>query len=357
MEPIPPRYRISSYRFDLPEDRIAQVPAVERTESRLLVLERRGGIQAHARFSELPAYLSPGDCLVLNDTRVIPARLFARKPTGGLVEVFAVRTDSRRFSAITRTHRGLKPDTVLRVLDRRAEPTHVQLRVEAIFADGLAELSLVAPDGLSFRDILARFGHVPVPPYIRRTDDRLHELDKARYQTVYARRDGAVAAPTAGLHFDCALLDRLRQAGVETLFVTLHVGPGTFRPIRDEDIRAHQVDPEFYEMPRETAERLNWARQEGRRIVAVGTTVVRVLETLGARGPIEAGEGFTSLTILPGHRFRIVNALITNFHLPGSSLLVLVSAFAGRERVLRAYREAIRLGYRFYSYGDAMLIE
>lgn len=357
MDPIPPRYRLSSYRYRLPADQIAQVPAERRTGSRLLVLDRRGGGRSHARFEDLPDFLRPGDCLVVNDTRVIPARLYARKDTGGLVEVFAVRVAGETLDAMIHTHRGLRPGTTLAVVGRDGAETDVGLRVEARTAGGEARLRLAAPRGMTGAELLERHGRVPVPPYIRREDGSRHDLDRERYQTVFARAPGAVAAPTAGLHFDQDLLARLREKGVVVVPVTLHVGPGTFKPVRVEDIRLHQVDPEPFEVPDDTARAVNEALASGRRVVAVGTTVVRVLETLGARGgPIQPGRGTTGLTIRPGHRFRVVAALVTNFHLPGSSLLVLASAFAGRERVLRAYREAIREGYRFYSYGDAMLI-
>ncbi len=357
MDPIPPRYRLSSYRYRLPAERIAQVPAERRTGSRLLVLDRRGGIRAHARFEDLAGFLRRGDCLVVNDTRVVPARLFARKETGGLVEVFVVRSSRERIEAMVRTHRGLRPGATLAVVGRDGGETGVLLRVEAGTAGGGAALTVASPAGMGVEEVLRAHGRIPVPPYIRREDDSLHDLDRERYQTVYARADGAVAAPTAGLHFDEALLARLRGMGVEVVPVTLHVGPGTFKPVQTEDIRRHRVDPERFEVPEASARAVNAALAEDRRVVAVGTTVVRVLETLGARGEgISARRGKTDLTIWPGHRFRVVSALITNFHLPGSSLLALVCAFAGRERVLRAYREAVREGYRFYSYGDAMLI-
>lgn len=365
MDRVPPRYRLSSYQYRLPVARIAQVPAERRSASRLLVLDRRGGVRSHARFEDLPGFLRRGDCLVVNDTRVIPARLVARKETGGLVEVFVTRAGGVSRSsgawdsldAMIRTHRGLRPGTMLAVVGRDGAETDARLRVEARTAGGGARLTLQSPAGATAAEVLERHGRVPVPPYIRREDDSLHDLDRERYQTVYARVPGAVAAPTAGLHFDQDLLGRLRDMGVEVASLTLHVGPGTFKPVRVEDIRLHQVDPEPFEVPKSTSRAVNEALASGRRVVAVGTTVVRVLETLGARGgPIRAGRGTTRLTILPGHRFRVVSALVTNFHLPGSSLLALVSAFAGRERVLRAYREAVREGYRFYSYGDAMLI-
>ncbi len=358
MDPIPPKFCLSSYDYSLPPEQIAQVPAPERTGSRLMVLDRRGGVRAHARFEDLPAYLREGDCLVVNDTRVIPARLFARKETGGMVEVLTVRFFGERLEAMVHAHRGLRPGATLEVVARDGGETGIRLRVEARTNDGRAVLVVTHPPGMVVSEVMDRCGRIPLPPYIQRSDASLHDLDRERYQTVYARSEGAIAAPTAGLHFDEDLLARLGDMGVQVVPVTLHVGPGTFRPIRAEDIRRHRVDPERFEVPPASARAINEAIQERRRVVAVGTTVVRVLETLGGsrRGLIEPRCGETDLTILPGHRFRVVSALITNFHLPRSSLLALVCAFAGRQRVLRAYREAVRLGYRFYSYGDAMFI-
>lgn len=352
-DPIPLRFRLSSYRFRLPEDRIAQVPAADRTGSRLLVLDRRTGARAHHGFADLPRFLRPGDCLVLNDTRVVPARLIARKPTGGRVELLVLRHDGSRMEAMFGASRGLAPGQALEVLDRAGEPAGVSLRVAAVAArGGIAAIDAPSP----VRALLDASGRIPLPPYIRRDGGAAHALDAERYQTVYARAEGAVAAPTAGLHFTGGLLAALEGQGVEVVRLTLHVGPGTFRPVKTDDVRLHDVGEERFDVPGATADAVNLAIGEGRRVVAVGTTAVRALETAGASGRVEPGEGATRLLIVPGFRFRAVSAMVTNFHLPGSSLLLLVSALAGRRRVLAAYREAVRTGYRFYSYGDAMLI-
>ncbi len=349
---VPPRFRLESYRFRLPDDRIAQAPAEPRTASRLLVLDRHTGVRRHASFADLPTFLRPGDCLVVNDTRVVPARLFATKPTGGRVELLVLRSDGRCFDAMYGTHRGLATGIELTILDRDDQPTPHRVCVVEVRGDGTAAFE-ASSEALP---IQAACGHVPLPPYIHRDSSALHDLDRERYQTVYARSDGAVAAPTAGLHFTTELLERLAAMGVQTARVTLHVGPGTFRPIKADDVRNHDVGAERYEVGAEAADLVNRALDEGRRVVAVGTTAVRTLETVGASGRVLPGTGATRLFISPGYRFRVVGALVTNFHLPGSSLLVLVSAFAGRRRVMTAYRDAVRRGYRFYSYGDAMLI-
>lgn len=353
VSPVPPRYRLESYRFRLPEDRIAQVPPERRTDSRLMVLGRRDGVRTHATFADLPAWLKPGDCLVVNDTRVLPARLFARKPSGGLVELLVLSRSGVSFSAMFGASRGLKPGAELGLLDRDGAPANATAIVTAVAGDGTAELRL---DGVDADSALAAWGHMPLPPYIHRTGSQHHALDLVRYQTVYAADAGAVAAPTAGLHFSSALLSQISDMGVFVVRVTLHVGPGTFRPVKCDDVREHDVGTEAYRITGEAAESIERARVEGRRVVAVGTTAVRTLETAAQAGRIVACHGDTRMLITPGYRFRVVSGLVTNFHLPGSSLLLLVSAFAGRTRVLAAYREAVRLGYRFFSYGDAMFI-
>lgn len=352
MSEVPPRYRLSSYSYHLPQDLIAQFPIEQRSKSRLLVLDRRTGYRLHTTFENVVFFLRPGDRLVINDTRVIPARLFAVKETGGRVEVFFVEESAGIIVAMLRKAGRINPGSRLKVLDRNGKVTDVLLEVVSV-GRGQATLRCASAQHIKPRELLERFGHVPLPPYIKRQDT---PKDLERYQTVYARHEGAVAAPTAGLHFDEVLLKRIQGIGVIVLPVTLHVGPGTFKPVRSEDIRLHQVDPERYDVPQDTAREITEALRSGSRVIAVGTTVVRVLESAFFRGEIRPGPGVTSLTIIPGHRFKVVSGLITNFHLPCSSLLVLVSAFAGRERILRAYREAVRLGYRFYSYGDAMII-
>jgi len=351
---IPARFRLESYRYRLPQGQIAQHPLDDRAASRLLILDRHKGVTAHEHFRDLPDHLHQGDCLVINDTRVIPARLFAHKPAGGLVELLTVRVEGPTFISMYGTHRKLKPGTVLTILDRDRNPTNRTLEVGQLHPDGTA--TLTPCDEVPPLDLLTEYGHVPLPPYIHREDDSLHDIDSKRYQTVYALFDGSVAAPTAGLHFTDSLLDRLTAMGVETHRVTLHVGPGTFRPIKTLDIREHQVGLEAFNVPTSTADAVNSALAQGRRIIAVGTTVVRTLETAGSSGRLRAGSGTSNLFVCPGFHFNIVSGMVTNFHLPGSSLLALVSAFAGRTRVMSAYRLAVREGYRFYSYGDAMLV-
>ena len=315
-----------------------------------MVLPREGGAVRHHVFRDLPDLLEPGDLLVLNRSRVIPARLLGRRSRGGEAEILLLRDKGDgRFEAMVRPGRHLRPGQRVTVDDDLS----VVVESEALAADGRRQVRLLSRR----RDVAAgleRCGHTPLPPYIRRPD---RPLDRERYQTVYAREAGSIAAPTAGLHFTAALLARLRERGIETAEVVLHVGPGTFRPVTAERVEDHVVEPEPFSVPKETAVAVAAARARGGRVVAVGTTTVRVLETVArAEGGIEAREGEAGLVIVPGFAFRVVDALVTNFHLPRSSLLLLVAAFAGRERVLAAYAEAIEEGYRFYSYGDAMLI-
>ncbi len=352
-ESLPPDARLDAWRYELPADRIAQVPAGNRDGSRLMVLPREAGDPVHGRFSDLPAWLRPGDLLVVNDTRVVPARLFAAKATGGRVELLVLDQRQDRFVAMFGTHRGLRPGADLEVLDLDGAPAGAKVRVEGLRDGGIADLSC---EGRDIDDLLALHGRMPLPPYIRR-DGRSHSaLDRERYQTVYAREDGAVAAPTAGLHFTPGMLDGLAAQGVQVARITLHVGPGTFKPITTEDVRQHDVGEERYRVDAGTSEVVNRALDEGRRVIAVGTTSVRTLESAGASGRVVAGAGATRLLITPGYRFRVISGMVTNFHLPGSSLILLVGALVGRERILHAYREAVESGYRFYSYGDAMLI-
>ncbi len=344
---------LEDYAFDLPPQLVAQEPARARDRSRLLVLERATGAASHARFGDLPAFLSPGDLLVLNDTAVRQARLFGRKAgTGGRVEALLLAPEGEgRWRALVR---GVGKAGAAIELGRRRE------RATLVRVDAAGEALLVFDDPLGGERAMAAAGYPPLPPYIRRREEearRRRRSDRARYQTVFARREESVAAPTAGLHFTGRLFARLRRAGVETAFLTLAVGPGTFRPIRDAQIAAHRLEPEAAEVPQRTAAAIAAARARGGRVVAVGTTVTRTLESFAdGAGRVAPRSGRAGLFIRPGHRFRVVDALITNFHLPKSSLLVLASAFAGRERLLAAYAEAVRLGYRFYSYGDAMLI-
>jgi len=343
---------ISLFDYDLPREMIAQVPAEKRDESKLLVLDRAAGAVEHRVFREIIDCLSPGDTLVLNDTRVIPARVDAHRETGGKVEILFVEDrGNHRWTALMqakgklRVHETLLFDGGLRAEIINRDP------------DGLYRLRFGENDDVL--TMLERAGATPLPMYIVRVrpDHAARPEDRERYQTVYARDPGSVAAPTAGLHFTEELLTKIEQKGVEIARVTLHVGFGTFAPIRVERVEEHKMHRESFNMKPEEVEKLNRAKRDGRRIVAVGTTTTRALESLALRGAITPGGGSTDLFIYPGFQFKFVDALITNFHLPRSTLLVLVCAFAGREKILAAYAEAKRNGYRFYSYGDAMFIK
>ena len=346
--------RIEDYDFQLPPELIAQSPARRRDAARLLVLERATGGLGHERVSRLPALLRSGDLLVLNDSAVRQARLFGRKAgSGGRIEALLLGPAGEgRWRALVRG--ASRAGTALEFARGS-----VRALLEGVDAGGEGLLAFAEPDGGERAMALA--GYPPLPPYIRRREEearRRRRSDRARYQTVFARQPGSVAAPTAGLHFTGALFSRLARAGVETAFVTLAVGPGTFRPIRGSDIAAHRIEAEHAEVPPETAAAIAAARERGGRVVAVGTTVTRTLEaSADARGGVATGARDVDLYIRPGFGFRVVDALITNFHLPKSSLFVLAAAFAGRERLLAAYAEAISHGYRFYSYGDAMFIQ
>lgn len=351
-------FNLNSWKYDLPEDRIAQVPSPSRDGSRLMVLRRDGGGLEHKRFSEIIDYLNPEDCLVVNDTKVIPARLFAQKASGGQVELLVLSHSGAQFSAMYRTHRGLKGLARLELIDRRDQPTGAVAEIIGVEEGGICHGVVRDSSGgeIAVRDAMTDFGRIPLPPYIRRKDAGLHNFDLQRYQTVYAGPEGAVAAPTAGLHFTPAIIEEIERKGLEVFRLTLHVGPGTFKPITTADIRHHDVGTETFEVSSATADGINRRRKEGGRVVAVGTTVVRTLETVGIGGDVVAGRGTTRLFITPGYQFKIVSSLVTNFHLPGSSLIVLVAAMVGQERILSTYRTAVESGYRFYSYGDAMLI-
>ena len=333
----------SDFEYDLPASSIAQEP-LPRGESRLLVLDRSGP-ERHARVRDLPRLLRPGDLLVLNDTRVIPARLFGRRAGGGRMELLLVeRVSEDEWDALVKPGKRAKPGTEIELAS--------SLTAEVIDKgeDGRFRLRFSEP----IEPHLERLGHVPLPPYIHRPDT---PEDRERYQTIYARSPGAIAAPTAGLHFTAELLREIEGAGIGIARITLHVGIGTFKPVTAERIADHRMDRERYEISEEAAALIHRTRESGARVVAVGTTVVRTLESAAlAGGEVRAGGGATELFITPGFRFQVVDALLTNFHLPRSTLLMLVSAFAGRERILAAYAEAIREGYRFYSYGDAMLM-
>jgi S-adenosylmethionine:tRNA ribosyltransferase-isomerase len=333
----------TDFHFDLPPELIAQRPSEARSASRLLVLDGPSGAYSDRRFSDLPALLRPHDLLVLNDTRVIPARLFGTKDSGGRVEIFLERALSPdTVLAQVRASKGLREDYVVRLADGhsvRMVGREADLYVLQFSGDALA--------------IFQKHGQMPLPPYIDRSAD---DIDSERYQTVYASKLGAVAAPTAGLHFDKPLLDTLAAQGVKQAFVTLHVGAGTFAPVRTDDIAAHVMHAEHVEVPRATCDAIAAARAAGGRIIAVGTTVVRSLETAAQDGPLKPYDGLTRIFIRPGHVFRAVDAIVTNFHLPESTLLMLCAAFVGHEALFAAYRHAVQARYRFFSYGDAMLM-
>lgn len=348
-------FSIDAYDYDLPRERIAQEPLAERSASRLMVLDRLTGAVSHRVFADLPDVLAAGDLLVINRTRVVPARLLGRRPGGGAAEILLVRRRGQNeWDAMVRPGRRLRAGSVVEVAaDFRVHIRGIPGPLDELPAPPLRRVRLETPDA-DPATAVERHGHVPLPPYIARPD---RPTDKERYQTVYASEAGSVAAPTAGLHFTSDLLGALRARGVEVADITLHVGPGTFRPVQVRDVRDHRVEPEPFLVTPETASALSRAHAADRRVVAVGTTSTRVLESvLGPDGCVHPGEGETSLVITPGHTFRAVGALVTNFHLPRSSLLLLVCAFGGRARVLAAYEEAVRQGYRFYSYGDAMLL-
>ena len=353
-------HTIGAYDYDLPAELIAQEPLAHRDASRLLVLERASGHLRHRRFRELPELLRPDDLLVLNRSRVFPARLLGTRAGGGAAEILLVcPRGADLWEALLRPARRLRPGALVDIAPGfrvRVEPGPEEVAGGAERGAGEAATRLVRllSDEAEPTVLIERHGHVPLPPYIRRPD---RPADRERYQTVFAREAGSVAAPTAGLHFTPDLLQRLLARGVATASIVLHVGPGTFRPVEVEDVREHRVLAERFTIPEETALAINQARRAGRRIVAAGTTTTRALESrTDAAGRLLGGPGETDLVIVPGFIFRTVDALITNFHLPRSSLLLLVSAFAGRERVLAAYRAAVAARYRFYSYGDAMLM-
>jgi S-adenosylmethionine:tRNA ribosyltransferase-isomerase len=339
----------SSYDYHLPPERIAQYPVEPRDVSRLLVVHRDGSGFRHLRFRDVVDMIPAGDVLVLNETRVFPARLRGRKPTGAPAEVLLLRprtADEREWEALVRPGGKLKPGRVIDIADG------LRVRVVDSIPGGGRVVRLEGE--LPPRSALDRWGEMPLPPYIDRSAE---PGDRERYQTIYARATGSVAAPTAGLHFTPRVLDALRDKGVEVATLVLHVGVGTFRPVDHEEVGRHVMHVEWYEVPEVSAQVLNDARAGGRAIWAVGTTVVRTLESIADdTGRIRPGSGWTDVFIRPPYRFRVVDRLVTNFHLPRSTLLMLVSAFAGHERTMAAYREAVAEGYRFYSYGDAMVV-
>jgi S-adenosylmethionine:tRNA ribosyltransferase-isomerase len=351
---------VSDFDFELPRDQIAQEPA-PRGASRLLVLDRGSGAVTHTVFSRIGEFFRAGDLLVVNDTKVFPARLIGRRvPSGGAVECLLMGTGrpveaeagAEEWDALVHPGQKLKPGSRM-VFEGHGATLGGEILEQRFH--GRRRVRLRAAGGRTVAEVVDALGHVPLPPYIDRPD---HPEDRDRYQTVYARERGSIAAPTAGLHFTPALLTELAAKGIERAQVTLHVGYGTFKPVRTEDVEGHTVDPEAFEVTPEAASAISRARREGRRVIAVGTTTTRVLESLerSESGDVVSASGETRMFIYPGHRFRVVDGLITNFHLPRSSLLMLVAALGGREAVLRAYGEAVARGYRFYSYGDAMLV-
>lgn len=359
---------LQDYDFEYPESQVALTPAAERDQARLFVVDRNNGPLQSDRFFNLPGYLQPGDCLVLNNVRVLPVRIFSKRRGGGHSEILVVADGSdapltaasawvepsgKIYTALISKGRKIRIGTILNIGET------ITAEVLEPKGDGRWVIRVSARNGKGF-DFFERCGRMPLPPYIERdvqSDAAQIRFDRERYQTVFADAGGAVAAPTAGLHFTPRVLQALREKGIEICFVTLNVSFGTFRPIRDDDFTRHQLDVETYDLPEATAQAINRAKRTARRVVAVGTTVTRTLETAGAAGgELRAGQGECRLFVYPGYEFKVVDALITNFHLPKSSLLLLACAFGGRERILSAYRQAIQQGARLFSYGDAMLI-
>lgn len=338
--------KTSDFIYDLPEELIAQTPMAQRDASRLLLVDKNSGELRHEHFFDLPSHLRPGDCLVLNDSRVLPARLFGVRPTGGAVEVVLLKDlGEKRWECLCRPGKKMRLGTEVSFGGGK-----LKAMVEDIHEDGNRVLRFEY-EGI-FLEILESLGQMPLPPYIK---EQLE--DKERYQTVYSRETGSAAAPTAGLHFTKELLEKIRDMGVDVCFVTLHVGLGTFRPVKVENIEEHDMHSEYCSVPAETAEAIMACKARGGRVVSVGTTTCRTLESFAREdGSIGESAGWTNIFIYPGYRFKCIDALVTNFHLPGSTLLMLVSALAGRENILRAYETAVSEKYRFFSFGDAMFI-
>lgn len=338
--------RTTDFDFYLPEELIAQFPTPERSASRLLRLDGRSGAISDSWFRQLPEFLKPNDLLILNDTRVIKARLIGEKASGGKIEMMVERVlDTHRLLAQIRASRSPKPGSMLRIADT-FDAEVVERQDDLFLLDIKSETPAI--------ELIDLHGSLPLPPYISHEAD---SHDEERYQTVFAKQLGAVAAPTAGLHFDDAMLEKLQAAGIAIAYVTLHVGAGTFQPVRVEDINQHKMHSELYSVPQATVEAINLAKAKGGTITAVGTTALRALESAARGGTLQSGSGDTDIFITPGYQFQVVERLLTNFHLPKSTLLMLVSAFAGIDHIKAAYQHAIDAKYRFFSYGDAMLIE
>ncbi len=353
-------FSLQAYNYTLPPENIAQHPADARENSRLLILNSEKGTREHGRFHQIIDLLNPGDLLVVNNTKVFPARLFGHKESGGKVEVFllsypveTVNGDAKKRAEVTtliKSSKRPKPGSLLFL------GPDLKARVLELLDGGKVTIELSYSHDKDLSAILENYGQVPLPPYISRKEGTTDE-DRERYQTVYAQTPGAVAAPTAGLHFSEELLEAIREKGVDFTGITLHVGHGTFAPVRCEDIREHKIHQEYVSVSQESADKINAVRKAGGKIWAVGTTTVRTLEFMtDAAGRVQAGDDWCGLYIMPGYTFKVVDNLITNFHLPESSLLFLVSALCGRETLMKTYQEAITMGYRFYSYGDAMAL-
>ncbi len=354
---IPQTYRLSTYDYELPETLIAQEPTARRDESRLLLISRRTGAIRHHYFQDLPGLLNPSDLLIVNESRVVPALLKGHKTTGGRVELLVL--DPARVPGTAAASSEAVRTCMMKSSKPVKEGGHIildadtRLTVQESLGDGRTRVRFPCTEE-TFSSFLEQHGTPPLPPYIK-SRDLLR--DRNRYQTVYATCDGSVAAPTAGLHFTDELMRRLRDRGIQTASLVLHVGPGTFAPIRSEDIRRHRMETEHYEIPADTVERIAQTKATGGRVIAVGTTCVRALESAASsEGVVQPGRGSTDLFIMPGYAFKIVDGLVTNFHLPRSTLLVLISSFTGNDTIMNAYGESIKLKYRFYSYGDACLI-
>lgn len=338
--------KLSDFMYDLPESRIAQTPVEPRDHSRLMVLNRQTHAIEHRHFYDIIDYLNPGDALVINETRVIPARLYGERPSGGACEVLLLKqVGPKTWETLVRPGKKLKPGAEVifgggRLKCKVLETTDVGGRIVEFECEG------------TFEAALDELGEMPLPPYIHE-----HLENRERYQTVYAKQEGSAAAPTAGLHFTPELLDRIRQKGIEIIPVLLHVGLGTFRPVKVDNVDEHEMHTEYFEVSPEAAEKVNAVRARGGRIIAVGTTSVRTLESAAENGRLLAKKGDTNIFITPGYRYQLVDALITNFHLPGSTLLMLVSALYDREHILEVYKTAVEMEYRFFSFGDAMFID
>ena len=341
----------ADFAFDLPEELIAQQPLLERSASRLLEVDGQSGEITHRVFTDLPALLAPGDLLIFNNTRVLPARLYAQKQTGGKAEILIERLLGDG-GALAHVRASKSPrEGMLLIITSEPESDLSELAVRVIGREGA--LYRLAPESGSIKEMMGRFGHMPLPPYIERSDT---PEDRDRYQTVFGRRDGAVAAPTAGLHFDQPLLDTLKMAGVDISEVTLHVGAGTFQPVRADNIEEHIMHSEYVEVDQACCDAIARCKRQGGRVVAIGTTAVRSLETAARDGIPEPYSGDTDIFLYPGCKFNVVDAMVTNFHLPESTLMMLVSAFSGMDNIKSAYASAIENRYRFFSYGDAMFL-